>query len=95
MLAKKIAPNVPFYYGWVVLLAVGSSAVVRNAAASLMIGVFIASMNTELGWSRTLIAGAASVGGLAASVASLPAGWIVDKYKSQKLLSIRVLLLGN
>ena len=94
MLAKKIAPNVPFYYGWVVLLAVGSSAVVRNAAASLMIGVFIASMNTELGWSRTLIAGAASVGGLAASVASVPAGWIVDKYKTQIVLSISVLLLG-
>ena len=94
MLAKKIAPNVPFYYGWVVLLAVGSSAIVRNAAASLMIGVFIASMNTELGWSRTLIAGAASVGGLAASVASVPAGWIVDKYKTQIVLSISVLLLG-
>jgi len=94
LLAKKIAPNVPFYYGWVVLLAVGSSAVVRNAAASLMIGVFIASMNTELGWSRTLIAGAASVGGLAASVASVPAGWIVDKYKTQIVLSISVLLLG-
>ena len=94
MLAKKIAPSIPFYYGWVVLLSVGTSAIVRNAAASLMIGVFIASMNTELGWSRTLIAGAASVGGLAASIASVPAGWIVDKYKTQIVLSISVLLLG-
>tara|TARA_B100001142_G_scaffold329615_1_gene393593 strand:+ start:1219 stop:2475 length:1257 start_codon:yes stop_codon:yes gene_type:complete len=94
LLAKKIAPSIPFYYGWVVLLSVGTSAIVRNAAASLMIGVFIASMNTELGWSRTLIAGAASVGGLAASIASVPAGWIVDKYKTQIVLSISVLLLG-
>ena len=83
MLARRISNNIPFYYGWIVLFSVGTSAIVRNAAASLMIGVFIASMNTELGWSRTLIAGAASVGGLAASIASIPAGWVVDKYKTQ------------
>lgn len=94
MLAKRISHKVPFYYGWIVLASVGTSAIVRNAAASLMIGVFIASMNSDLGWSRTVIAGAASVGGLAASVASVPAGWIVDKYKTQIVLSISVLMLG-
>tara|TARA_B100000029_G_scaffold363741_1_gene356821 strand:- start:3596 stop:4858 length:1263 start_codon:yes stop_codon:yes gene_type:complete len=94
VLARRISNNIPFYYGWIVLFSVGTSAIVRNAAASLMIGVFIASMNTELGWSRTLIAGAASVGGLAASIASIPAGWVVDKYKTQIVLSISVLLLG-
>jgi OFA family oxalate/formate antiporter-like MFS transporter len=93
-LAHRISRRTPFYYGWVVLFSAGSSQFVRNAAASLTLAVFIYPISEDLGWSRTLIAGAASVGGLAASGAAPVVGWIVDKYGTRIVLSISVLVLG-
>ncbi|MDP6715248.1 MAG: MFS transporter, partial [SAR202 cluster bacterium] len=66
----------------------------RNAAASLTLAVFVYPISEDLGWSRTLIAGAASVGGLAASGAAPIVGWIVDKYGARIVLSASVLVLG-
>ena len=66
----------------------------RNAAASLTLAVFMFPIAEDLGWSRTLIAGAASVGGLAASVASPVVGWLVDRYGARLVLGVSVLVLG-
>lgn len=93
-IAHQLAKRSPFYYGWVVLLAAGSSQFVRNAAASLTIAVFIYPISQELGWSRTLIAGAASLGGLASTGASPLVGWLIDKYGARIVLAISVLILG-
>ncbi|MEC9272587.1 MAG: MFS transporter, partial [Chloroflexota bacterium] len=84
----------PFFYGWNILFAAGSSMVVRNAAASLTLAVFICPMSEDLGWSRTLIAGAASVGGLAATVASPVVGWALDRYGARVILTGSVLVMG-
>ena len=75
-LAPLLARRTPFFYGWVVLFSAGTSTFVRNAAASLTIAVFVYPLSQELGWSRTLIAGAASLGGLAATWASPAVGWL-------------------
>ncbi len=90
----RLAHSLPFYYGWVILFAAGSSMFSRNAAASLTLAVFIYPISQELGWSRTLIAGAASLGGLVSSVASPAAGWALDRYGARLLLTISVLVLG-
>jgi len=84
----------PFYYGWVILFAAGSSMVVRNSAASLTLAVFIYPMSEDLGWSRTLIAGAASLGGLVATVASPVVGWALDRYGARVIMTGGVLILG-
>jgi len=76
------------------LAAAGSSQVVRNAAASLTIAVFMFPLAEELGWSRTLIAGAASLGGLAATGASPMVGWLVDKYGARLVLAVSIFVLG-
>ena len=82
----RLLNRLPYFYGWNVLFAAGSSMVVRNAAASLTLAVFIFPMSEDLGWSRTLIAGAASVGGLAATIASPLVGWALDKYGARVIL---------
>jgi|TARA_B100000809_G_scaffold210795_1_gene214245 MFS family permease len=84
----------PFFYGWTILFAAGSSMVVRNAAASLTLAVFIFPMSEDLGWSRTLIAGAASLGGLVATVASPVVGWALDRYGVRTILTVSILILG-
>ena len=93
-LAERLARRSPVYYGWVVLAAAGSSQVARNSAASLTIAVFMFPLAQELGWSRTLIAGAASLGGLAATGASPMVGWLVDRYGARLVLATSILILG-
>ena len=90
----KLVNRLPFFYGWTVLFAAGSSMVVRNSAASLTLAVFIFPMSEDLGWSRTLIAGAASLGGLVATVASPVVGWALDRYGARVILMGSVLILG-
>ena len=93
-LGQRLAPRTPFFYGWVILSTAASTQVVRNATASLTIAVFIFPLSEELGWSRTLIAGAASFGGLAASFVSPGVGWLVDRYGARLVLTASILILG-
>ncbi len=67
---------------------------VRNAAASLTLAVFVYPLSQELGWSRTLIAGAASAGGLVASATSPGIGWLIDRYGAKIVLATSVFVLG-
>ena len=93
-IANLISKKTPFFYGWVILGSAGSTQIVRNAAASLTLAIFMYPMAEDLGWSRTVIAGAASVGGLAATLASPFMGWAVDKFGARTILSASVLILG-
>ena len=90
----KLVTRLPFLYGWTVLFAAASSMHVRNSAASITLAVFIFPMSEDLGWSRTLIAGAASLGGLVATVASPVVGWALDRYGARVILTGSVLILG-
>ncbi|MAF38194.1 MAG: hypothetical protein CL696_04800 [Chloroflexi bacterium] len=90
----QLLNRMPFFYGWTILFAAGSSMVVRNATASLTLAVFIFPMSEDLGWSRTLIAGAASLGGLVATVASPVVGWTLDRYGARTILTVSILVLG-
>ena len=67
---------------------------VRNAAASLTLAVFIFPLSDDLGWSRALIAGAASLGGLVSAVVSPAIGWASDKYGVRLMLTVSILVLG-
>ncbi len=93
-LGPRLAHRTPFFYGWVILFSAASTQVVRNSAASLTIAVFIFPLSEEFGWSRALIAGAASLGGLAASFASPMVGWLVDRYGARLVLFSSVVVLG-
>ncbi len=90
---QRLANRTPFYYGWVVLFAAGSANFARNAAASLTIAVFVYPLSEELGWSRTLIAGAAAAGGLTATFVSPIVGQLIDRYGARSVLTVSVLLL--
>ena len=93
-IASRLARRTPFFYGWVVLFAASASQFSSNAAASLTISAFMYPMSQDLGWSRTLIAGAASMGGLMASLASPLVGWLIDRYGVRIVLSVSIFVLG-
>ena len=90
---QKLAERSPFFYGWWILGAAGTANFARNAAASLTISVFIYPLSEELGWSRTLIAGAAAAGGLAATFTSPIIGRLIDRYGARTVLTASIILL--
>jgi len=89
-----LAIRTPFFYGWAVVAAAGSTMFVRNTAATLTIAVFVFPMSEDLGWSRTLIVGAAAAAGVAAMFVSPIAGWVVQRFGARALMSSSVILLG-
>ncbi len=90
---QRLADRSPFFYGWWILGAAGTANFARNAAASLTISVFIYPLSEELGWSRTLIAGAAAVGGLAATFTSPVIGRMIDRYGARSVLTASIVVL--
>ena len=93
-LIAYISRSTPFYYGWVVLGAAGSSMFVRNAAGSLTFAVFVPIIAEDTGWSRAVIGGAAAVGGLLATGASPPVGWAIDRFGARLILVSSLIIIG-
>jgi len=64
------------------------------APAITTLTVLIFPMSQQLGWSRTLIAGAVSAGALAALVLSPVVGWAIDRFGARPVLVISGVVLG-
>ena len=94
LLASRLRRILPFYYGWVVIGASGTAVFARMAPAITTLTVFIYPMSQELGWSRTLIAGAVSAGALSSIVLSPAIGWAIDRFGSRPVLVAGVLTVG-
>lgn len=91
---SNIANKTPFFYGWYIVAAAGTSMFVRNSVGSLTLAVFVYPISLDLGWNRTLIGGAASLGGILSIAASPPVGWAVDKFGARLVLTLGVIFLG-
>ena len=94
LLAARLQRVLPFYYGWVVAGASGTAVFARMAPAITTLTVFIYPMSQELGWSRTLIAGAVSAGALASMALSPAVGWAIDRFGARPVLVAGVLTVG-
>ena len=94
LLASRIQLILPFYYGWVVAGASGTAVFARMAPAITTLTVFIYPMSQELGWSRTLIAGAVSAGALSSMALSPAIGWAIDRFGARPVLVAGVATVG-
>ena len=94
LLASRIQRILPFYYGWVVAVASGTAVFARMAPAITTLTVFIYPMSQELGWSRTLIAGAVSAGALSSMALSPAIGWAIDRFGARPVLVAGVATVG-
>lgn len=89
-----LADRLPFYYGWVVLAVVCCVSFARQGPAVATLSIFVEPMTAELGWSRTAISGAVSLGGLLAAVVSPMLGPLVDRHGARSLLAWAVAITG-
>ena len=76
------------------MFAAGTTVFARMAPSVFVLGIFLSPMADAFGWSRTLIAGAVSMGAIASMVLSPVIGWGVDRYGSRMILTVSMLVLG-
>lgn len=93
-LPRRLIAHLPFFYGWVVLACVCCAGFSRQGSAVATLSVFVTPMTSEFGWSRTLLSGAVSLGGLLAAVASPILGPLLDRYGARVMLGAAVAATG-
>lgn len=90
-----LAQRLPFYYGWVVFALVSSTSYAARPLMSVaVLSVFIIPMTEAFGWSRGLMSGAVSLGGLCGVIISPILGRFLDKYGASALLSVGSAVAG-
>lgn len=94
VIGRYLSARLPFYYGWVVVFAAGTTVFARMAPSVFVLGIFLSPMADAFGWSRTLIAGAVSVGAISSMFLSPIIGWAVDRYGARIILTVSMLVLG-
>ena len=92
---SRLARHVPFYYGWVVVGAVGLTVGLSMAVAGPVFSIFIEPWSDDFGWSRTAIAGAFSFGTVLAGLAGLVVGPTLDRYGGRVFLGGGALLIAG
>ena len=91
----KLSDRLPFYYGWVIFAsAVTIAFSSRPVMAVATLSVFVVPMTESFGWSRGLISGAISMGGVCAILISPFAGKLIDKYGSGIVLAFASTIIG-
>ena len=91
----RAARATPFYYGWVILGLSGlASYSSRPLMAVAVLTVFVVPMEDELGWSRTAISLAVSLGGVCAVVMSPLVGPLIDRYGSGLVVGVSTGIAG-
>ena len=94
VIARNLSPRLPFFYGWVVVFAAGTTTFARMAPSTTTLALFVSPMADEFGWSRTLIAGAVSLGALSSIFLSPIVGWAMDRCGVRLILTGSMVVLG-
>lgn len=83
-----------FYYGWVIVVVVALAGFTQSAETYPVLGVFLKPMTDEFGWSRSVFAGAMSIGTILGGFLALAIGPLVDRYGPRWILTIAFTILG-
>jgi MFS family permease len=92
---SRLARWVPFYYGWVVVGAVGLTMGLSTVVTGVVFSIFIEPWSDEFGWSRTAIVGAFSFATVLAAVAGPVVGRATDRHGGRVILGGGALLIGG
>lgn len=93
-LPRFLIPRLPFFYGWVVLGCICLAGFARQGAAVAVLSIFVLPMTEALGWSRTEMSGAVSLGGVLAAIISPAIGPFVDRRGARLMLCLAVAGMG-
>jgi MFS family permease len=83
------------YYGWAIL---GAAFVISFTEAPVfgpVVSIFVGPIEEDLGWTRTTISLAFTIGSIAGSLASLIVGILLDRFGSRWVISITALVMAG
>ncbi len=93
-LARRLAPRLPFYYGWVVV-AVAFVTMAFGVSARTAFSLFLPPLIEEFGWSRGTVAGAFSFGFLVSAVLGPFVGRAVDRRGPRIVIAVGVCMVAG
>lgn len=80
--------KISLYYGWYITAALAITETISWGIVYYAFSVFIAPMETELGWSRTELTGGFSLALLITGIMAYPVGWWIDRYGARLLMTV-------
>jgi len=76
----------PLFYGWVVVVVVGTLQIVSQGAGSSLFALLLLPLQSSLGWNRTTLTAAFSLSSLVVALVLIPVGGVVDRYGARLVL---------
>lgn len=91
-----VRPGAPprLFYGWVLVWVLGVTTIVSYGTTQYLFGVLVLPIERELGWDRTTIAGAYSLGLLLSGLLGVPIGRLVDRHGARLPMAVGSGLAG-
>ena len=86
--------RLPFFYGWVIVGLAMLSAFLAAGMNNVSMSVVFKPLSDDLGWSRTLMAGAIAVGSIVGGFLGPWAGGLADRFGPRLLLPLGALVAG-
>ena len=82
------------FYGWRIVVAGGALQFLQSMLLNQAFGAYVAALVAERGWSKTALAGAASLKSTEAAILGPALGWLIDRFGSQGIIRAGVVLFG-
>jgi MFS family permease len=83
------------FYGWKMVAAGGGLQFLQAALLHQAFGAYLAVLSVERGWSKTALAGAATLAPLEAALLGPMLGWIIDRFGPQWMIRVGTVILGS
>ncbi len=88
------APRLPFFYGWLIAGAAFASSGLGAGLNNVSLAVLLRPLSDDLGWSRSLTAGAIGAGTIAAGGLAPFVGGLADRFGPRVLLPVGAAVAG-
>ncbi len=92
--SQRLARNLPFYYGWVMLPIAMLAAIATSPGQTYGVSIFNESIRTALGLSHSQLTGAYMVGTLLAALPQSYIGSLTDRFGIRQVMFVVVVLFG-
>ena len=83
------------YYGWAILGAAFVISFTQAPVFGPVVAVFVGPIEEDLGWSRTTISLAFTIGSIAGSLVSLGVGVLLDRFGSRWVITVAALVMAG
>ena len=82
------------FYGWKMVAAACGLQFLQAALLHQAFGAYVAVLNSELGWSKTALSGAAALQSVEAALIGPLLGWVVDRFGAQGMIRAGIVVFG-